>query len=246
MNALEVINLEKSYRKNFKSTHVLKELNFTIPQGKITGFIGANGAGKTTSLKCILDFCTFQKGEIKYFGKSGFTKEIKSRIGFLPERPYFYEFLSGREILQFYASLSGMKNQKDINARIESLFKTMDLSFAIDRALSSYSKGMLQKVGVAQALIHRPELVILDEPMSGLDPDGRHAISQLIQEIAKDGTAVFFSSHLLYDAEKLCDRLVLINGGRTEFEGNVKELLASSGKSSLEEVFVTMHKERLK
>src|SRR5688572_15220230 len=104
MSALQVSHLDKTYKKNFKSVQVLKDLNFTIPEGKITGFIGANGAGKTTALKCVLEFCSFDKGEIKYFGKTGFSADIKRRIGFLPERPYFYEFLTGRETLQFYAS----------------------------------------------------------------------------------------------------------------------------------------------
>ena len=245
MNLLTVDRLSKSYQRGFKSTEVLREMSFSIPEGKITGFIGANGAGKTTAMKCILGFCKYSQGTISYFGSEGLTNQIKQKLGFLPERPYFYEFLTGSEILQFYASLSGMKNRTQILERIDELFKKMDLSFAKDRPLSSYSKGMMQKVGVAQALIHRPQLVILDEPMSGLDPDGRYSITEIIREIAKDGTAVFFSSHLLNDAEKVCDRLVLINAGKTQFEGEVKELLEKSGKSSLEEVFVTMEKSRL-
>lgn len=245
MSALKVTRLNKSYSRGFKRVPVLKDLSFEIPEGQITAFIGANGAGKTTSLKCILGFCGYEGGSIEYFGQSGLDSATKKRIGFLPERPFFYDFLTGAETLQFYAQLSGLKERHEIRSRMDRLLKKMDLEFAKDRALSTYSKGMLQKIGLAQALIHSPDLVILDEPMSGLDPDGRFAISELIRDIAREGAAVFFSSHLLFDAEKLCDRLVLINGGQTRFEGAVKDLLQESGKSSLEEVFVTMNKLRL-
>lgn len=242
MNALEIVHLNKTYKKGFAKVPVLNDLSFSVPKGKISGFIGANGAGKTTLIKCALGFAKFDAGHIKYFGEEGLTNALKKRIGFLPERPYFYEFLTGEEQLKFFASLSGVAVPQE---RIDQLIKLMDLTHARHRRMSSYSKGMMQKIGIAQALIHNPELIILDEPMSGLDPDGRMNISRLIQEIAAQGTAVFFSSHLLFDAERLCDRVIVINGGRTFFEGDVRELLKDTGRKSLEEVFVTMDKQRL-
>lgn len=228
-NVLEVHNLYKTYRAGFipKDHPVLKGVDFVIPEGKITGFLGSNGAGKTTTVKCILGLAYPTSGEISYFSGQALSQSVKQRIGFLPEHPYFYNYLTGIEFLMFYGQLSTKLKKKDLKERVDRLLAKMDLTFAGDKQLKDYSKGMLQKIGIAQALIHDPELVILDEPMGGLDPDGRYYVSEIIKETAKQGKAIFFSSHLLHDAEKLCHRLVIIKDGQVAYEGDTASLLGS-------------------
>ncbi len=228
MNLLEVHKLQKSFKRHFWSERktVLDGVSFKIPSGKITGFLGANGAGKTTTMKCILGLIFPESGEITYFGQSKLTPALKRKIGFLPERPYFYSYLTGMEFLTFYGQISTKLKRKALADRIETLLKQVDLFHAKDVALRGYSKGMLQKIGFAQALIHEPELLILDEPMSGLDPDGRHYLSELIRETASRGHAVFLSSHLLHDTERLCENLVILKSGRLFYEGLTSDILA--------------------
>ena len=218
---LEVRELRKSFLTPMTRRRVeaLKGVTFSIPAGQITGFLGANGAGKTTSIKCILELAFPDSGEIFFFGQRGLSREAKARIGFLPERPYFYDYLTGREFLTFYAKLSGRVGKTELPQRVNALLERVGLGHAKDRPLRGYSKGMLQRVGIAQALIHRPEFVILDEPMTGLDPDGRFEVRELIKEVAAQGTAVFFSSHLLPDAETLCQRLVILKKGELLYQG---------------------------
>ncbi len=226
MPLLTVERLKKSYRRGLfgQTTTVLNDLNFTVQSGSITGFLGANGAGKTTTMRCILDLDFADEGEVRFFG-SKLDLAAKAKIGFLPEHPYFYRHLSGVEFLEFYANLSRAWKPGVLRDRIQYLLKRVDLEFAQHRQLASYSKGMLQKIGVAQALIHEPELVILDEPMSGLDPDGRFAISEIIRDISKGGQTVFFSTHLLHDTEKICNELVMIRAGKQVFQGRIDLLL---------------------
>lgn len=230
MNLLRVSGLTKSYKKGLipRRTQVLRGMSFSVPSGTITGFLGANGAGKTTTMRCVLGLDFPDSGEIEFFGHP-LNVESRKRIGFLPERPYFYEHLTGIEFLEFYANLTSSWNKAVLRSRIYHLLKRVDLDFAQDRLLRNYSKGMLQKIGLAQALIHDPELIILDEPMSGLDPDGRLALAEIIQETAKKGPAVFFSSHLMHDTERLCERLVVLKGGVCIYEGSTEALLDQSG-----------------
>lgn len=229
---LNVRDLKKSYRRGLTSpvVHALKGVSFDIEAGTITGFLGANGAGKTTTIKCLLELAFADSGEIRYFGQAGLTAEVKARIGFLPERPYFYEYLTGREFLRFYAELSAKLSRSQMSERIDHLLKRVGLEEAGDRPLRGYSKGMLQRVGIAQALIHRPDFIILDEPMTGLDPDGRFEVREIIRETAQEGTAVFFSSHLLPDAEQLCERLVILKKGELVFSGATDALLDRMGE----------------
>ncbi len=236
--ALEVFGLKKSYKKGFipKTREVLKGLDFSLGKASITGFLGANGAGKTTTIKCILGLTFSNAGQIRFFDGQPLSSAIKSKVGFLPERPYFYEYLTGYEFLRFYGELSGGMSRNALNDRISELLKKVDLLPARDVKLRNYSKGMLQKVGLAQALIHRPELVILDEPKAGLDPDGRYYMSEIIKDLAAQGTTVFFSSHLLHDAEKLCENLVIIKSGLVIFEGPTRKLLQRVN-SEIEVVF---------
>lgn len=233
MAILEVQGLKKSFQKGFfpKRTEVLKDVSFKLEPGTITGFLGANGAGKTTTMRCVLGLSQIDSGQVYFFNGQTFGLEVQNRIGFLPERPYFYEYLTGEEFLQFYGQLSLRVTRKELKMRIDELLKLVDLEHARHRRLRAYSKGMLQKIGFAQAIIHRPELVILDEPASGLDPDGRKAISDLILEIAKQGAAIFFSSHLMHDNERLCKDLVILKQGRVSYQGSTEDFLKSMGAS---------------
>ena len=224
---LSVRDLKKSFRKGLaqKQVDVLNGISFDIPQACITGFLGANGAGKTTTIKCLLNLAFADSGSIRFFGDSELNGDVKSKIGFLPERPYFYEYLTGREFLRFYGDLCAGLTKNDLKKRIDELLKRVGLEHASERPLRSYSKGMLQRIGIAQALINSPEFIILDEPMTGLDPDGRFEVREIIRETAKAGTSVFFSSHLLPDAEKICERLVILKKGHVVFQGQTEELL---------------------
>jgi ABC-2 type transport system ATP-binding protein len=182
MKVLEVEKLCKSYRKGLGRTSlILKDVSFSIEAGRVTGFLGSNGAGKTTTIKCLLELALPDSGKIIFFEKGRLTPELKSNLGFLPERPYFYEYLTGEEFLKFYGQLSTSLKTKDLKERIQHLLKKVNLSHAGHRQLRTYSKGMLQRIGMAQALIHEPKFIILDEPMAGLDPDGRIEISKIIE-----------------------------------------------------------------
>lgn len=229
MSVFKVIDLKKSYKRGLLAhrTEVLKGMTFSVQPGTVTGFLGANGAGKTTTMRCALGLDFADSGTVEFFGEP-LNQKNRARIGFLPERPYFYEHLTGREFLSFYANLNGAWQTNVLKDRIDQLLKRVDLVHAKDRLLRHYSKGMLQKIGLAQALIHDPEFVILDEPMSGLDPDGRLALAELILETAKRGPAVFFSSHLLNDTERLCEQLVVMKEGHVIFEGSTEKLLETS------------------
>lgn len=232
MQPLVVKDLKKSYSVGWfgKKRPVLKGVNFSVEKGKITGFLGANGAGKTTTLRCLLGLAYADSGSISFFGNSKLSLSVKKRIGFLPERPYFYEHLTGVEFLRFYSKLSGdTASQK----KIDELIERVDLTHSKDQQLGEYSKGMLQKIGIAQALIHDPEFLIFDEPMSGLDPDGRYYLSEIIRQCGNEGRTVFFSSHLLPDAEKLCQNLVILKDGSVVYQGGVESFMDQVGDSSL-------------
>lgn len=227
---LEVDNLVKSYRKQGflpRKVEALRGVSFAVRQGCITGFIGANGAGKTTTLRCLLNFTRPDSGAFSFFGSKGLSMEGRRKIGYLPEHPHFYHFLTGLEFLKLYAELSGVKVSESDMMRFLSRVK---LEHASDRALSGYSKGMLQRVGLAQALVHQPELLILDEPMSGLDPDGRRLVREILREVADQGVSLFFSTHLLDDAENLCDDLVLMAQGKVVFNGPLDQVLSAPAK----------------
>lgn len=224
--AIRVQNLEKAFKVGFflQKKPVLKSVSFEVPNGSVTGFIGANGAGKTTILKCLLQVIFPDSGDMEIFSQKISEKSVRKDIGFLPERPYFHEFLTGEEFLRFHGRLMGLSGS-DLKQRSQEVLYRVGLEHAGDKKLKSYSKGMLQRVGIGQALMVRPKLLILDEPMSGLDPDGRLLVKTLIKEIAKEGTTVFFSSHLLHDAEALCDHLVCLRQGEVVYNGPMQVLL---------------------
>ncbi|RMF97185.1 MAG: ABC transporter ATP-binding protein [Candidatus Schekmanbacteria bacterium] len=232
MNAIEIEGLTKKYRSGFflRSVTAVENLSLSIKEGEITGFLGPNGAGKTTTIKSILGIITPTAGTIKIFGEDPKNVSIKNRIGFLPEEPYFYDYLKGYEFLKFYGNLFGIEG-KTLKKRIDVLLDEVKLTFAASRPLKKYSKGMLQRIGIAQALINDPDLIILDEPMSGIDPIGRKDIREIILNLKDKGKTIFFSSHILSDVEMICDCVAIINKGhlievkkideiRREGEGN--------------------------
>jgi ABC-2 type transport system ATP-binding protein len=210
-----------------KRVKVLDDLSFTVREGSVVGFLGANGAGKTTTLKIILQLIFQDSGSVEIFGKSNQDPAFRQQLGFLTERPYFYDYLTGYEFLKFSGDLFQNASGR---GRIDSLLEEVGLTHAAHRPLRRYSKGMLQRIGIAQALINDPKLLILDEPMSGLDPDGRAEICRIIERSNKKGTTILFSSHLLPDVESLCDRVVIIDRGRLIAEDSVSALLERESK----------------
>ena len=211
---LEVKNLVKDYKSGFlgKKVRVLKDVNFSVSDGEIFGFIGPNGAGKTTTFKSILGFVSTTSGDITINNINNLDVSIKSKIGYLPESPYFYDYLTGEELLKYMGQLHSVE-KKVLDERIEILLKKVNMAHAGKIQLRKYSKGMLQRIGIAQALINDPDFLILDEPMSGLDPIGRREIRDIILEQKDRGKTILLSSHILSDVESLCDKVgVIING----------------------------------
>lgn len=213
-NILNIVDLSKDYRSDwtFRPTRVLNALNLQVRRGECFGLLGPNGAGKTTTFKLILGFLRPTAGQILFDGNP-LTPAAKSSIGFLPEHPYFYEYLTVREALSLYATLYGIERSA-LRTRIDEVIDRIGLAHKRDSALRTLSKGLLQRVGVAQAILNRPRLLILDEPMSGLDPVGRREMRDLIRGLRDEGTSVIFSSHILSDAETLCDRVGILTRGQ--------------------------------
>jgi len=229
MFAIEIQGLSKDYAFGFWKKQLrpaLKPLNLAVRTGETFGFLGPNGAGKTTTLKLLMSIVSPTSGTATILGKSFLDPEVKRRIGFLPEQPYFYDYLSAPELLDYYARLSGVSLETR-KQKIDGLLKRVGLGDVGNRQLRKFSKGMLQRVGIAQAIIHDPEVVFLDEPMSGLDPVGRHEVRELIQGLKDEGKTIFFSTHILSDAEALCDRVAVIHKGELRGVGVVNDFRSS-------------------
>ena len=225
--AIEIRNLSKVYSAYMSPDKVLAvdALNLDVHEGEIFGFLGPNGAGKTTTIKTLLGLIFPTSGEATVLGQPAGDIETKRRISYLPESPYFYEYMTGREILRFYASLFGMRRSES-DKRTEELLSQVDLTRYGDKPLRDYSKGMLQRIGVAQALINDPDLLFLDEPTSGLDPIAHMDIRDLILQLRDQGKTVFLSSHQLTDVEMVCDRISIMVRGKLLKLGSVEELLS--------------------
>lgn len=224
---IELKNVRKVFSHPMKvwtKIESVKDLSFSMEQGEIIGFVGHNGAGKTTTIKMIMGFITPTSGEISVFGKKPGEREVKSKIGFLPERPYFYSELTAMEVLKYFGKLSGLSG-RILTDKAENVLKKVGLFEDRNRKLASYSKGMLQRIGLAQAIIHDPELVIMDEPMSGLDPIGRKEVKDIIRGLKRDGKSVIFSSHILSDIENLSDRVLIIEHGKLKSFGSLHEII---------------------
>jgi ABC-2 type transport system ATP-binding protein len=225
---LEVSHLARSYRANLslKKYWILRDLSFSVEPGEIFGFIGPNGAGKTTTIKLIMDLVRPDAGSIRILGEPHQSVGVKRRLGFLPENPYFYDYLTAEEFLDFYGRLFGFS--RDLRRRkTDAMLERVGLANRRDRQLRKFSKGMLQRLGLAQALLNEPEFVILDEPMSGLDPVGRREVRDIILSLKAAGRTVFFSTHILSDTELICDRVGILSKGELKAVGRVSDLLGN-------------------
>jgi ABC-2 type transport system ATP-binding protein len=229
MKALEIKNLNKSFRSNFllKTYHILKGINIGVEKGEIYGFLGPNGAGKTTTMKCIMGLIKPDSGEIDILGKPATVTENKKYIGFLPEQPYFYDYLTAEEFLWFTGMLFSMP-KTEIKRRTDELLETVGLKDKKDIKLRKFSKGMVQRVGLVHTLIHNPDFIILDEPFSGLDPIGRKELRDIILSLKDAGKTIFFSSHILQDMELMVDRVGIILNGQIKKEGKLSDLISHS------------------
>jgi len=226
-DAIRIRDLRKNFRLGFipKTRPVLKGITFSVREGEIFGYLGPNGAGKTTTIKCLLGLIRPDAGTVDIFGRSSLSPRSRETLGFLPENPYFYDYLTAREFLAFTADLFGLA-RRDKAERIARLLKLVGLERAADLPLRKYSRGMLQRAGLAQALINDPKLVILDEPLGGMDPLGRKEIRDIIVRFKDEGKTVFFTSHILQDIEMICDRVAIIVGGRIVREGALRDLVS--------------------
>lgn len=236
MDAIVTENLTKSYASGWPGRPpfvALDGMTLTVGRGEIFGFLGPNGAGKTTTLKILLGLVRATSGKALLLGQPAGDVETRCRIGFLPESPYFYDYLTAEEFLGFYGQLAGL-GRVAINQRVTDLLALVGLAEARTRQLRKFSKGMLQRIGLAQALIHDPELIILDEPMTGLDPVGRKQVRDLILSLRDRGKTIFFSTHILHDVEMICDRVGIVMKGRLLASGRVDELVRQDHTQSVE------------
>src|SRR3989440_9422869 len=238
-NIVELKDLRVEYRaqsSDQKKKVAVNDLNLKVQAGEVFGFLGPNGAGKTTTMNVLLGFVNATAGAAFLFGVNVREPIARQRIGYLPELTYYYKFLTAEELLRFYARIFGIP-RTEADQRIDHLLKLVELEPARKRPIKSYSKGMQQRVGLAQALINNPDLLILDEPTSGLDPLGRMKVREIIQRLKSEGKTVFFSSHELGEVETVCDRVAIIDKGRLMVEGSVAEL-AQKHQTNLEQVFL--------
>ncbi|MBN2723186.1 MAG: ABC transporter ATP-binding protein [Deltaproteobacteria bacterium] len=238
-NPLVIENIEKSFQTGFlnlKKVKAVKGISLTIKRGEIFGLLGPNGAGKTTTLKMVTGLIFPDKGKISIFGKSSSKATARSEVGFLPENPWFYDYLTAREFLSMAGGIFSIPSDT-VKKRSEELLEKLGIAHAADIPMRKYSKGMLQRAGLAQALINNPELIILDEPLSGLDPIGRRELREIILDLRKEGKTVVFSSHILADVEDICDSVAIIAKGKLRETGKLSELLLKG--QSYFEIFAT-------
>jgi ABC-2 type transport system ATP-binding protein len=238
MPAIEILGLEKTYSVGFwrkRPKRALHPLQLTVEDGEIFGFLGPNGAGKTTTLKLLMGLVFPTSGSARILGREWTDPSVKAQIGFLPEQPYFYDHLTAHELLEYYGQLSGVP-AKQLKQRVEQVLEKVGLRDVQGVQLRKFSKGMLQRVGIGQAILHDPKLVFFDEPMSGLDPMGRREVRDLMEQLKHEGKTVFFSTHILSDAEALCDRVAIIHKGELRGVGAIEDL-TSSVQSKVEVVW---------
>ena len=239
MAVIEIENLTKDYEVGFwkkKKVRALDGLSLSVERGEIFGFLGGNGAGKTTTIKLLMRLMFPTAGSARILGRNISDVKMHARIGYLPENPYFYDYLTARELLNYFAELFGIE-KTERKRRVEDLLDKVGLEEASrGKQLRKFSKGMLQRVGLAQSLINEPEIVFLDEPMSGLDPVGRREIRELIAELRENGVTVFMSTHILSDIEALCDRVAILRKGKLAATGKLDELLSESGETQSFEI----------
>jgi ABC-2 type transport system ATP-binding protein len=232
--AVEIRNLVKEFKTSFrrKPLRAVDDVSIRIMPGEVYGLIGPNGSGKSTTMKALLGLVAPSSGQCSIYGRDSLKVDSRDEVGFLPENPYFYKHLSGAETLRFYGKLCGLGGRK-LEDRVGELLALVDLEGARDRRLGGYSKGMLQRIGLAQALVQEPRLVILDEPTAGVDPLGSRQIRDLIFKLRERGITVFLCSHLLEQVQEVCDRVGIIFRGKMVREGKLEDLIAIEDQSEI-------------
>ncbi len=225
-------NVNKSFVEDFWKApkKVLKDLSFEVKVGSLCGFLGANGAGKTTSLKAALGFIKIDSGQINFDSSLGSNfKEVRSKVGYFPEGPYFYPYMTGREFCHYLGKLQEI-SRTQIESQVSKWGKKLNIDYALDKKIRAYSKGMLQRLGFLTSLLHDPKLIILDEPLSGLDPIGRKEFKETLVNLNNEGKTVFFSSHIVSDVEEICDELIVIRDGELFYSGTTNKILSLQEK----------------
>ena len=232
--AVAVTGVTKVFPVPFQRRSILavRDLTLQVPPGQIYGLLGPNGSGKSTTLKIILGLVSPTRGKTEIFGQDSNLVGSREAVGFLPENPYFYKYLTGRETLRFYGKLCGLRGAR-LKSRVEELLARVGLTSASERRLGVYSKGMLQRIGLAQALVQEPKLVVLDEPTAGVDPAGAREIRDLILDLKHRGVTVLLSSHLLGQVQEICDRVGILANGVLVREGALADLLAIENRTDL-------------
>jgi ABC-2 type transport system ATP-binding protein len=237
MAQIDFENVSKSFKRNFSRKMALDKLSLSVEPGEVFGFLGPNGAGKSTAIKILMNFINADSGDVRIKELPVARPDARRHIGFLPENPCFYDHLTAAELLRFIGKTSGMAPE-EIADRTDTLLTDLVLSHAKHQPVRTYSKGMTQRIGLAMAMIHDPDIYILDEPMSGLDPLGRRLVADLILSIKQSGKTVFFSSHILSDIERLCDRVGILHQGRLLYCGALADLVKE--KENLESAFMEL------
>ena len=222
--------------RSFGSVKAVDGLSLSLSSGEVMGFLGTNGAGKTTTIKMMLGLLAPSSGEVQVLGGDPSCPRVRARIGYMPETATYYPYLNARELLAFYGGICGL-DAKTVRARSDELLETVGLADAAKRPLRTYSKGMLQRAGIAQAMLNDPALLVLDEPFTGLDPLARIHFRELMRGLRERGKSIFFSSHELGETELLCDKVVIMKKGRALYQGPVRQL-AGDGERNLERIFL--------
>ena len=232
---MNIVELQEVSR-TFAGVNAVSGLTLSLAKGEIMGFLGTNGAGKTTTIKMLLGLLRPSAGTVSVLGGDPSDPAVRAKIGYMPEIAYYYPYLNARELLAFYGGICGLA-PKTIKSRTDELLEAVDLKDAAKRPLKTYSKGMLQRAGIAQALLNDPELLVLDEPFTGLDPLARIHFRELMRSLRNQGKTIFFSSHELGETELLCDKVAIMKKGKCVYQGPVAEL-AGDGESNLERLFL--------
>ena len=235
MSASEVVRIENASR-SFGTVKAVDGLSLALNAGEVMGFLGTNGAGKTTTIKMMLGLIRPTEGSVVVLGGDPSDPSVRAKIGYMPEIAYYYPYLNARELLSFYGGICGL-DAKTIRTRTDELLEAVGLADAAKRPLKTYSKGMLQRAGVAQALLNDPALLVLDEPFTGLDPLARIHFRELMRSLRERGKSIFFSSHELGETELLCDKVAIMKKGHCVYQGPVKDI-AGDGERNLERIFL--------
>lgn len=228
MNAIAVSSVSKTFTSKLtRKVRALDDISFSVPHGNIFGFIGPNGSGKSTTIKILMGLLRADSGSTLIYGTPSLRPDSRLKVGYLAENPAYYDYLTPRELLEFVACHYQLApHERD--AKVQEVLELVELCHAADRPIRSLSKGMVQRVGLAQTLVHDPDLYILDEPMSGLDPLGRALVADIIQQLKDRGKTVFFSTHIIHDVERVCDDVALLLNGVVKFKGAVKSIIDES------------------